>query len=69
MHLIPVEVHVSCMLPVVNSTHIPTDFIERIAMAVMHRKYHSTVMRQVVSVTLLQPLDPGVHSGSGATAV
>lgn len=33
----------------------------------MHCKYHSRVMVQVVSATLLQPLDPGVPSGSGAT--
>ena len=33
----------------------------------MHHEYYSTAMVQVVSVTLLKPSDPGVHSGSGAT--
>lgn len=73
MHLTPVEVHVSCMSPVVNSTHIPSDSSERTAMApswsfpFMHRRYHSTVMVQVVSVILLYPLYLGVYSGSGTT--
>ena len=73
MHLTPVEVHVSCMSPVVNSTHIPSDSPERTAMApswsflFMHRKDHSTIMVQVVSVTLLHPLNLGVYSGSGTT--
>ena len=33
----------------------------------IHRKYYSTATVRIVSRTLLQFLDPGVHSGSGAT--
>ena len=33
----------------------------------IYRKYRLTVIVQVVSVTLLQTLDPDIRSGSGAT--
>ena len=44
-----------------------TAMAPRRSFLLMHCKYHSRVMVQVVSATLLQPLDPGVPSGSGAT--
>ena len=72
-HFPPVEMHVPYMSPVINSTHIPSDLFGRTAMALgetfyaIYRKWRSMIMVQVVSVTLLQPLDPKTRSGSGAT--